>query len=1029
MSGAHRAGPTFDGAVSERVAVDTLHSSTLSGSQDDLEGASEPGAAEALKFERGAAIDRYIILDRIGAGGMGVVYTAYDPRLDRRVALKVMHARPGAQATDVATRLLREAQALAKLSHTNVVAVYDANAVGEVVYLTMELIAGASLTRWLKHRPRTVPEILKVFIDAGRGLASAHAVGLIHRDFKPDNVLVGDNGRVCVVDFGIARGADGPDLMTVDQALERSHDGATRSPDITHAPIRPERAPDGSVLPFASTDRGAVPGFARTHDLADTARAEARLDKAGKTTGPQKGGGEGRGAAASSSSERPRLLASQLETAIPGLSSVRLTRTGALVGTPAYMAPEQHIAARVDARTDQFAFCIALYEALFGVHPFPAKNYVQLSLSVLGGKVDAMSGRHEVPVRVRKAILRGLSVDPAHRFPSMDELLVALSTDPELRRRRRVGLALLAGGVAGVLGLVGVEVFGGTPPCENAERHVTEVYDDQARADIRAAFLATEQPFAPRVLESTLQGLDRWSNAWGGMRRDACEKTHVHHEQSTELLDLRIACLDRQMARLTATLRVLRAADRDVVQHAVESVDALPELAECADARRLRQDDAPTPGQKPKIDAAEKLLAEAEAARLAWRYEAAERLVGDALALARSEGLARTEVHGLLAHGRIVRRRNQLDLAEQSFTAAAALAERIGADELRASAWSELGVQLGVLQQRPAEAERLLRHTQSLLERVDGSPRERVRLRERLGLVLVARGALDEALALMTEAVRDAESELGPTSTGLTSILNARGSIHDARGETEAALTDYARALAICEEHLSPVHPDVASVLTNMGLIEYNRGRYAVAREYDQRALQINRDSLGEDDIKTALSHMYLANVLVELKEHDAAMQHFEQAAAVAGRSGGGDADLADILYNVGIAYQARGEFQKALEPYREALAHSERLQGIDHPDVAYPLLGLGGVLVELGRVEEARPYLERALAIRTRKGVAPVDLGELRFALARALAPVDRDRALVLATQARGDYHSADDEDAVSRIDTWLKGQLKSKP
>jgi serine/threonine protein kinase len=116
--------------------------------------------------------------------------------------------------------------------------------------------------------------------------------------------------------------------------------------------------------------------------------------------------------------DRPRVLSSQLETAIPGLSSVRLTRTGALVGTPAYMAPEQHIAARVDARADQFAFCVALYEALYGSHPFPAKNYVQLSLSVLGGKVDPMLARTDVPVRVRKSILRGLRVDPATASPA-----------------------------------------------------------------------------------------------------------------------------------------------------------------------------------------------------------------------------------------------------------------------------------------------------------------------------------------------------------------------------------------------------------------------------------------------------------------------------------------------------------------------------------------------------------------------------------------------------------------------------------
>jgi len=1021
LRGAHRVGPGPDG--DELDAEDSLRSSTLSDSEVDAQEGEE--AANALKFERGATIDRYIVLDRIGAGAMGVVYTAYDPRLDRRIALKVMHARPGPQAGDVVTRVLREAQALAKLSHPNVVAVYDANVLGEAVYLTMELVDGVSLTRWLKQAPRKVDEVLRVFIDAGRGLAGAHAAGLIHRDFKPDNVLVGHDGRVRVVDFGIARGADGPEILSVDQALEQSRNGASQVaaaprepgvPQFIPPPGRvptprerpaPERAPgEGAVLPFASTDRGQVPGFARTHDLADTQRAEAGL----------------------SAPDRPRLLASQLETAIPGLSSVRLTRTGALVGTPAYMAPEQHIAARVDARADQFAFCIALYEALFGSHPFPAKSYFQLSLSVLGGKVDAMVGRTDVPVHMRKAILRGLSVDPDDRFPNMEALLTALSFDPSLRRRRRVAAALIAGGAASLLALVGMEVFGGAPPCEGAERHLLGVYDRPVREDIRAAFLATDQPFAPRVLETTLAGLDVWSGTWLTMRREACEATHVHHEQSTQLLDLRIACLDRHKRRLHATAAVLRNADKDVVLHAVEAVDALPELAECADAERLARGAAPSESQKQAIEAVEELLAQAEAARVAVKYEDAERLAADALAMARAQGLARAEVQGLLAQGRVLRNLGRFEAADGAFTQAAAQAERAGADDLRAEAWGELGAVLGVALRQSGAAERILRHTDVLLDRAGASPLQRARLHTQLALVIAANGQRDEALALLDGAEATIAAQLGPSSTGLLPTLNARGTVHDGRRDVDKALADYERALAICAAHLSPDHPDVAAILNNMALIEEHHERYDRARAHLEAALDIRGRSLGLDHPLVGTTRMNLGNLLLMTGDNDGAATQLEQALAILTRAHGNEADIADILYNLGIAYQARGELERARERYQDALTRGELLHGPTSAEVAYPLLGLGEVLAELGRDAEARAALERALAIRTRKGVEPVDIGELRFVLARTLAASDRDRAVVLAQQAREDYARDGAQDHVRDIDTWLKGQLKRR-
>jgi serine/threonine protein kinase/tetratricopeptide (TPR) repeat protein len=1002
-------GPPRDADAPEPDAEDSLRASTLSDSQTDEQ--AEDDAADALRFERGATIDRYIVLDRVGAGAMGVVYTAYDPRLDRRIALKVMHARGGGQA-DVVTRVLREAQALAKLSHPNVVAVYDANVVGEAVYLTMELINGVSLTRWLKQAPRSVAAVLRVFIEAGRGLGGAHAAGLIHRDFKPDNVLVGDDGRVRVVDFGIARGADGPEMLSVDQALEQSRSGKVVNGETEASPrgTGPERTTgEGAVLAFASTDRGQIPGFARQGGLADTQRVEA--------------------AAAAGMTPPPRLQASQLETALPGLSSIRLTRTGALVGTPAYMAPEQHIAARVDARADQFAFCIALYEALFGSHPFPARNFFQLSLSKLGGKVDPMIGRTDVPMHVRKAILRGLAVDPDDRFPDMEALLTVLSFDPGLRKRRRLAAALIAGGTAGLLTLVGMEVFGGGPTCESAERHLIGVYDAPVRDDIQRAFLATGQPFAPKVLESTLGGLDRWSTRWLDLRREACEATHVHHEQSTDLLDRRMACLDRQLRRLAATASVLRGADGPTVLHAVEAVDALPELDECSDRDRLMRGEVLTAAQQAANAEIEDLLGRAEASRLAVQYPAARELAAQAEAQAQAQGLRRAEVQALLTQGRVLRNLGEVEGADRAFTRADELAERIGVDDLRAEASSELGGVLGNMLHQTAEAERLLRRSAAVLDRIGGSRMQRARVSEQLGSIVAARGRLDEALALLDAAATTADASADPNNGGLVSILNARGTVHERRGEIEQALADYARALAVCEQRLGPEHPDVAAVLNNMALLEDGQGHHERARAQLERSLQIRRRALGEEHPVTATTRMNLGILSLNTGEFEAAVTQFEQALVVLSRVQGVDADVADIRYNLGVAQHLRRQYELALPHYRAALELVEHMKGAEHPDVAYPLTGLGGALVELNRDTEARELLERALAIRSREGVAPVDIGELRFALARALRQVDRDRAIVLATQARDDYSRDGAAEQVQTIDAWLKDQVGRKP
>jgi hypothetical protein len=295
----------------------------------DAELALEPGEDEQR-------FGKYVLEAELGRGGMGVVWRARDPDLGRRVALKLVKKRGSALAT---TRLLREAQAIARLQHPNVVGVHEVGAVGDQMYVAMELVEGASLRHWLQRGRRDLREILDVFAQAGRGLAAAHDAGLIHRDFKPDNVLVGDDGRVRVVDFGLVRLAEGE----ANEPRSSGSDPLSLSHPLTHA--------------------------------------------------------------------------------------------GQLVGTPRYMAPEQLFGEPIDARTDQFAFCVTLYEALARQRPFHASNFDELTNAMLAEMIQPLPATAAVPGWLERLLWRGMARSPGRRMASMHDVVAELTADRAAERR------------------------------------------------------------------------------------------------------------------------------------------------------------------------------------------------------------------------------------------------------------------------------------------------------------------------------------------------------------------------------------------------------------------------------------------------------------------------------------------------------------------------------------------------------------------------------------------------------------------
>lgn len=299
----------------------------------------ETSELRARELSPGTRVSRYVIAAVIGSGAAGIVYRAYDPELKRYVALKLLRAEQAGEDS-LRVRLLREAQAMAQLSHPNVVSVFDVGTFGQEVFIVLELVQGPTLAAWLEE-PRPWNLVLAAFLEAGKGLAAAHAVKLVHRDFKPANVLVSVDGRVRVTDFGLAR-----------------------------------------ALRFGQ---------------------EAEM---GRVTGIDAG-------------------------AAPFLGGT-LTRTGEIAGTPIYMAPEQFASEPADEQSDQFAFCVALYAALYRSHPYLVLSSRRPSLDDLMAALERgelRTPKHgAVPTAVFRILRRGLALDPAKRFTSMQQLLDELAS-------------------------------------------------------------------------------------------------------------------------------------------------------------------------------------------------------------------------------------------------------------------------------------------------------------------------------------------------------------------------------------------------------------------------------------------------------------------------------------------------------------------------------------------------------------------------------------------------------------------------
>jgi tetratricopeptide (TPR) repeat protein/tRNA A-37 threonylcarbamoyl transferase component Bud32 len=940
-----------------------------------------PSDAPPTRLAIGDVIGRYHITGVLGEGGMGVVYEARDPELDRLLAIKLLHDR-GHTA-----RLVREAKALALLAHPNVVAIFDVGEHAGCPLLIMELVRGGTLRTWLAESPRTSREIVGVFEQAARGLAAAHAANLVHRDFKPDNVLVGSDGRVRVTDFGLAR--ETPDL------------GARR--------------PSSDVL----------------------------------------------------------------------------TQSGALLGTPAYMSPEQHRGEAGDAKSDQFNFAVSLYEAVYGARPFVGKTWEQIAVAVLEGDRAPPPPGARAPRWLRRLIDRGLADDPAARHDDMTRVANLLAAG--LARRRKA--VIVAGAVAAVaaIAVMGAQLARGRDVCG---AQVALPWNAPAKQRVSDAFVAIARPYAQDAFRATAATLDDYSARWAVAHRATCEATEVRHEQSAELLDVKMGCLAARRAELGELVALLAHADAELVARAPTSAAQLSNIADCdrVDDARVR-----TPAAiRGRVQALEDVLAQARADEQTGKYREALERARPVLAEARQLGYRPLEAEALDVNAMLDDRTGDAHEADRLYDEGIQAAEAGGYDRLKAKLWSARIDVLGEELAKPTDALALEPQARASVERVHddtlrarldeavGRAQERAgdfatsraryqaaidtferqlgkddlevaKALERLDSVLIATGDYAQALAnakrvlairstklgpahplvgsslenlanaqfltgdvqgslaTMRDAVTITTAAYGPHHTATAHARNNYGTILERAGQFDDAVRELDAALAVRREVLGAEHPDVATTLMELGNVYYAERDLGRAERYYRDALALREKVLGPEHPDIELAAGNLGSALADNGDLDGADQLYRRALAIAEKTRGPDSPAVSVhLTNLAGLAVKRGKPADAVPLYQRALANDEKRLGKDHPALAVHLSGLGSAFVDLHRPREAVPLIERAIELWTHAGIEAERIAEARVTLADALlATGDRAHAreqvaVALATFERDPKHNA---------------------
>ncbi len=819
----------------------------------------------------GTRVGRYVVKEQIGKGAMGAVYAAHDPELDRTIAIKLLH--PGDAHRE---RIQREARALARLSHPNVVTALDLGELDGDLALAMELVEGTSLDAWIKASHST-DEVLDAFRQAGRGLAAAHDAGLVHRDFKPENVVVGNDGRVRVVDFGLAAG----------------HDGGTE-----------------------------------------------------------------------------------------------------LVGTPAYMAPEQLEDGGANAASDQFAFCVSLYQALHGLRPFAVNLPEEMAYGPAAGPA-----KRKVPPFATAVLERGLHVDPAKRFASMTALLAALSPR-RMRTRTRIIIGAFAfTAIVGATALATRSIAWHELPCRDAAATFAAIWNPQRAEALHARFAATGVPFAETTWHAFDDGMTKFGERWVGAQTDACEATRVRGEQSDHIFTLRSACLAQALAEADALVGAYSNVDRESIGHAAGATDTLPSLAECANVRALLAPVPPPTGRDAAAVAAiTQEIAVARAFRDAAMWPQARAAATKAVESARTLDHPPTRAAALFVRGEAEEGIGAENAAEATLREAYADAE-VGRDDVSAARIAaELVFVVGTMETKYAEGLEWAFQADTALKRAGGDLEIESRITGARAGIFWNQDKYEDARAAYQAAYDLKVRSGGANSRGAGEALANLSRAMMTLGDNGKALELGNHARAILETAIGADHPEIATVLGGIGTIQYNQGKWTEALASFDRALAIAEPRLGPDHLEVGRILGGRGMALTMLERPAEAVVALDRAVKIFDRPGGDQQLLGEFLAALGDAQSRSGHADDARASYQRAIQVDEAAVGIDSEEVAAAHEAFADFEASLRHPREALAEFKIALAIRDKvdppeyagKAHALAGIGDAERSLGDPAAAVD---------------------------------------
>ncbi len=858
------------------------------------------GSAPGAELEPGMLVAGTFRVERkLGEGGMGVVYLVHDVELERPVALK-LQSRESEHST---LRMAREARAMARLSHPNVVPIHEVGQHRGQLFIAMEYIPGGTVRQWLRKSPRSSQEIIDLFVQAGRGLAAAHAIELVHRDFKPDNVLIGEDGRARVADFGLAR------------AITPKLDGDSAESTAT-----------------ASTDLS-------------------------------------RSATAASSESRPGPIS---KTVVASDLSNKLTRTGARVGTIAYMAPEQWTGNELDARTDQFSFCVALFEALCGVRPFEGGNAGALLYNIQSGKIrDPMPGRR-VPRRILKILRRGLAADPHARFPSMAALLRKLEQQPISRLRVAVSL-----GALGVAVAVGAAMnTDATAPCEAGAAEMRSLWTPEIEDELRSLAAVSGKPYITDTVERALGPLSDYAGDWIETYTAACASTHVRKEQTQATFELVAACLADRRRAYESVVVELRSGKIAMLESSVGAATSLPELEPCTNVVVLGQLD-PLPSDPHVRQSLLELRAEIQT----LREDTSDMGYDEGLALANS----------LLERAKAIGYRPTIGRARLGVVGVQERASRFSTDDLVREAFND-GLASGDYHLAAKAAEFSVEFY---------APKDAVEA-HRWGST--GRTLLDE---------------IGASKSAYLGLLRAEGVAYGIAMDFEKAEPIFREIIDVRAAE-DPEDPELASAYSDLAVMTAQRGdlNSAVPLFEEAHARTVQAQGAQHPDTARALSN--LARIRLATGERAESIRLFEEARGQLAAAYGEeypevariDNNLADLYAGAGDVDRAISVLEHAIEVMRTTSGH--RMPARFEAEVLYSQL-----LSENGRNAEAADALNATIAA-LREHALPAELAlALTEGASQAQRRGEHQAALDMGLEALEVWHRADAVNGVTT--TWV--------